>query len=145
MSCSSTSNVRFQLRRATEAQWIATDPTLLLGEPAFSTDKLQLKIGNGSAWSETQYINLAGGVGPVGTPTTLQSLIVISGATKTGTSITIGSARTLLKNQAVSFPTDINAGIGSRDIVANQIYYVFASVTDSTNFEVSETIDGSAY
>lgn len=46
-----------QLRRATEAQWIEKDPILREGEPAFSIDKMMLKIGNGSEhWSSLPYI-----------------------------------------------------------------------------------------
>ena len=46
-----------QLRRATESQWIDKDPILREGEPAFSMDKMMLKIGNGSAhWSSLPYI-----------------------------------------------------------------------------------------
>lgn len=46
-----------QLRRATEAEWIEHDPILFKGEPALSTDKNKLKIGDGIRhWSELQYI-----------------------------------------------------------------------------------------
>ena len=46
-----------QLRRATESQWIDKNPILREGEPAFSMDKMMLKIGNGIAhWSELPYI-----------------------------------------------------------------------------------------
>lgn len=46
-----------QLRRATEREWIENDPILYLGEPAVSTDKNKIKIGDGkSYWSELEYI-----------------------------------------------------------------------------------------
>lgn len=47
-----------QLRRATEEQWIKANPVLFNGEPALSTDKNKIKIGNGtSKWSELEYTN----------------------------------------------------------------------------------------
>ena len=54
-----------QLRRATEQEWISVNPILRDGEPALSTDKNKLKIGNGSLhWSEIPY--MAGGDGEGG-------------------------------------------------------------------------------
>ncbi len=46
-----------QLRRATEAQWIDKNPILREGEPAFSMDKMKLKIGDGNThWADLPYI-----------------------------------------------------------------------------------------
>lgn len=46
-----------QLRRAKESEWIEANPILHLGEPAVSTDKNKIKIGDGkSHWSELEYI-----------------------------------------------------------------------------------------
>ena len=46
-----------QLRRATEAQWIDKNPILREGEPAFSMDKMKLKIGDGNThWTDLPYI-----------------------------------------------------------------------------------------
>lgn len=144
MSCSSTQNIRFQLRRATEAQWISTNPVLLAGEPAVSTDTKQIKIGNGSNWINTDYINLAGGVGPVGTPTTLQSLITISNASsKNGTTINLGAPLSLKINQAVVFTSSITANNGGANIVAGTIYYVYASVISSSTIQVKTSIGSS--
>ncbi len=48
--------IRF--RRATENEWIQANPILRLGEPAFSTDTNQIKIGDGKKpWLELDYIN----------------------------------------------------------------------------------------
>lgn len=48
-----------QLRRAVESDWIKLDPILRKGEPALSTDKNKLKIGNGvNYWSELEYIGI---------------------------------------------------------------------------------------
>lgn len=50
--------VRIQLRRDTEANWIAADPLLAAGEAAFTLDKNELKIGDGTKiWSELAYIS----------------------------------------------------------------------------------------
>lgn len=46
-----------QFRRGLESEWIAADPVLSLGEPAYSVDVGKLKVGNGSfRWSELAYI-----------------------------------------------------------------------------------------
>ena len=46
-----------QLRRATEQEWIDYDPILRVGEPALSTDKNKLKVGNGEDhWSDLPYL-----------------------------------------------------------------------------------------
>jgi len=144
MSCSSTQKTRFQLRRATEAQWAASGATLLPGEPAVSTDTKQIKIGTGALWSQTDYINLAGGVGTVGTPTTLATLIVLTPSSKAGTTINLSSQATLSQNQAVAFDTDISASGGSGgNLVRNTVYFVLTSVTNSNTVQVKTSISGS--
>lgn len=46
-----------QLRRATEQEWIDYNPILRVGEPALSTDKNKLKIGNGTdRWADIPYL-----------------------------------------------------------------------------------------
>lgn len=51
-----------QFRRGLESEWIAADPVLHLGEPAYSVDVGKLKVGNGSfKWSELAYIGSGGG------------------------------------------------------------------------------------
>jgi len=46
-----------QLRRATEQEWINLNPILRVGEPALSTDKYKLKVGDGKRrWSEIPYL-----------------------------------------------------------------------------------------
>ena len=48
---------KIQLRRDTEANWTSVNPTLSLGELAFSTDVNKIKIGNGSSsWTSLSYI-----------------------------------------------------------------------------------------
>ena len=47
-----------QFRRGLEAQWIALDPILHIGEPALSTDVYKIKVGDGTShWSELDYLN----------------------------------------------------------------------------------------
>jgi hypothetical protein len=115
---------------------------LLPGEPAISTDTKQIKIGNGGLWSQTDYINLAGVVGPIGTPTTLQSLLTISTATsKNLTVINLSAPITLSQNQAVVFPSNITASGGSGgNIVAGTIYYVWATVSGLNSIQVKTSI-----
>lgn len=85
MSCNSTQQVRFQLRRGTDAYWNSQAQTIPLpGEPCFNTTTNQLKIGAtdpitglGIPWGDLPYINVAGAVG---TYTTLATALTISGA-----------------------------------------------------------------
>ena len=47
-----------QFRRATEAEWIQYDPILRAGEPALSTDKMKVKVGDGiTDWINLDYID----------------------------------------------------------------------------------------
>ena len=138
MSCGASSQkFRFQFRRANEGEWNSLNPTLLPGEPAISMDTRQIKIGSGVAWRDTDYINLAGGVGAVGTPTTLATLIVLTPSSKSGINVTLESATTLSVNQAVAFSSAVG------NLVLNTIYYVFASVTNSNSVQVKTSISGS--
>lgn len=51
-------SIRIQARRGTEAEWIAEDPVLALGELAYSTDAERLKLGNGEdEWSSLTYVD----------------------------------------------------------------------------------------
>ena len=53
-----------QLRRATEQEWIELNPILREGEPALSTDKNKLKIGDGERhWKQIPYLTGSGGGG----------------------------------------------------------------------------------
>jgi hypothetical protein len=113
---------------------------LLPGEPAVSTDTKQIKIGTGALWSQTDYINLAGGVGTVGTPTTLATLIVLTPSSKAGTTINLSSQVTLSQNQAVAFSSAVTASGSGGNLVLNTIYYVFASVTNSNTVQVKTSI-----
>jgi hypothetical protein len=46
-----------QIRRGTNSEWASANTTLVSGEPAFETDTLRLKIGDGLiAWSGLNYI-----------------------------------------------------------------------------------------
>lgn len=48
---------RIRLRRATQAQWAASNPVLLAGELAVETDTRRLKVGDGTtAWTGLDYV-----------------------------------------------------------------------------------------
>jgi hypothetical protein len=147
MSCGASSQkFRFQFRRALESEWYSSNPILLEGEPAVSTNTKQIKIGTGARWRDTEYINLAGGVGAAGTPTTLATLIVLTPTSKSGSDITLLSNLTLSQNQAVAFDTDITASETGGNLVRNTVYFVFTSVTNSNVVQVKTSISGtSAY
>jgi hypothetical protein len=128
MSCTTTTS-RFQLRRGTESQWAGANPRLLLGEPAYSTDTNQIKIGDGiNLWSSLPYINIAGLPGGVGTPTTLQAATTITTATtKTGSQITLSSIPSgLAVGNAVTFnPIPFTSG-GGGILALGTPYYVLS-------------------
>jgi hypothetical protein len=135
MSCTTTTS-RFQLRRGTESQWTTSNPRLLLGEPAYSLDTNQLKIGDGiSLWQNLPYINIAGLPGAVGTPTTLQSTITITNATaRSGTLVILSSnINGLAVGNAVTFnplPPVTDGGGGTLRL--GTPYYVLSINTTGT-------------
>jgi hypothetical protein len=49
-------NSRFQIRRGTAAEWVASNPTLAAGEWGFEKDTGRFKIGRGTiAWNSLEY------------------------------------------------------------------------------------------
>ena len=65
MACATTP-IKFQLRRDTAANWLATNPVLKAGEPGVETDTGQMKVGDGiRSWSQLPYVG-ANGSGPTG-------------------------------------------------------------------------------
>ena len=73
------------------------------------------------------------------TATTYYSGLSVTVNSSSSTTITIASATTLYQGQAVTFASNIG------NIVAGTIYYVQATVTNSTTFSVSTTLNGSAF
>ena len=49
-------NSRIQLRIDTDGAWGRNNPTIQPGELCISSDKLDIKIGTGSAWSDASYL-----------------------------------------------------------------------------------------
>lgn len=49
-------NSRIQLRIDTEGAWQSNNPTIQPGELCISSDKLDIKIGAGSAWNQAAYM-----------------------------------------------------------------------------------------
>lgn len=49
-------NSRIQLRIDTEGAWQSNNPTIQPGELCISSDKLDIKVGAGSAWSGASYL-----------------------------------------------------------------------------------------
>jgi len=65
MACATTP-IKFQLRRDTAANWLATNPVLKAGEPGVETDTGQMKVGDGiHTWRQLPYVG-ANGQGPTG-------------------------------------------------------------------------------
>ena len=64
----STTQVRFQLRRGTAAQWIAAYPTVLrAGEPGIESDTYKMKVGDGvTEWQALKYFLMNGPTGASG-------------------------------------------------------------------------------
>ena len=134
-SCTNTT-VRFKLRRATDPEWLAANPVLLEGEPAYSTNSNLLKIGDGSRpWSQLPYINTAGvaGIsGQIGVPTNMTVsayLIPPVGSTKNGPEITLSTAPSpvLSPGQLVFFTRSVpDTSVSGNGIIAYAPYYVFS-------------------
>lgn len=58
-----TSQIKFQLRRGTSAQWAASNPVLASGEPGIDLTTGELKIGDGAkTWADLDGISGASGV-----------------------------------------------------------------------------------
>jgi hypothetical protein len=52
-----TTQVKFQLRRDTFANWITKNPVLALGEPSVVSDTGQMKVGDGyTTWINLPYV-----------------------------------------------------------------------------------------
>jgi len=140
MSCNTTQQVRFQLRRGDQTYWDnhALD-VLLTGEPGYNTTTNQLKIGNGgNTWGQLPYINVAG---QVGTYTTLTaSTTILTGATLAAGSNSFG----------VTFPGGTQPNQGTRiqfvggvvapPLASNTAYYVLG--TTASSLSVSRTNGG---
>jgi len=138
MSCNTTQQVRFQLRRGTETYWNSQAQTAPLpGEPCFNTTTNQLKIGatdpnTGLAipWGDLPYINVAG---PVGTYTVLATLLTINPAvtlTPGANKFTLTNPATVSLGQRVQFTADPLPAPLNRFVT----YY---SLTDSPSIDVS--------
>lgn len=146
-TCSSSQKVRFQLRRATVAQWTANNPILLAGEPALSMDTNQLKIGDGiTSWINLPYINVQGVAGQIGTPTSLLPAATLVPVSKNDTLITATLPYAILENQGILFTTNIaDSGTGGT-IVGGTLYYAFANystVGSPTYIQVKTSVAGS--
>ena len=147
-SCTNTT-VRFQLRRATEEEWVNANPVLLAGEPAYSSDKGKLKIGNGTlSWAALTYINIAGisgATGDVGTPTNLVTGVFLTpnGTSRSSADITVNStSRALSKGSIVQFTSDVTwtGTLPDKKITRYIYYYLFADYpANTTRVQVSLT------
>ena len=82
-------SVTIKLRRGTESQWTANNPTLAAGEVGTETDTGKFKVGNGStAWNSLAYGGLQGIQGVQG----VQGVQGTQGTTGTGTQGTQGTS-----------------------------------------------------
>jgi hypothetical protein len=144
-SCTNTT-VRFKLRRATDPEWLAADPVLLEGEPAYSTNSNLLKIGDGNRpWSQLPYINTAGvqGIsGQIGVPTNMAVSAYLSASSKNGPDIILSSnpSPALVAGQLVFFTTSVtDISVNQRGIIAYAPYYVVSHTVESLKVRVSLT------
>ena len=121
--CSSAQKVRFQLRRATNAQWESGNPILLAGEPGLASDTNQLKFGDGvTNWLNLPYINVAGIAGEAGTPTSLIPVARIVPAAKLNKQINVILPFAIVQNQGIIF-TVTKTDVGGGTIVEGTLYY----------------------
>ena len=100
---------RIQLRRDTESNWSRTDPKLLSGEAAYSTDTGRLKSGDGDkTWSQIEYIDVQGATGIPG----------LTGATGiTGATGAPGQDSTVVGPQGATGPIGPTGAPGSDSVV----------------------------
>jgi hypothetical protein len=126
--CSTSQRVRFQLRRATGAQWNENGTTILLaGEPGLNTTTNQLKIGDGiTNWINLPYINVAGIAGEAGTATRLLPAVTLVPLGKANKTITVNLPNSIVQNQGVIFTTNRDDSAGG-SIVSGTLYYSFAN------------------
>ena len=147
MSCNTTQQVRFQLRRGTETYWNSQAQTAPLpGEPCFNTTTNQLKIGatdpnTGLAipWGDLPYINVAG---PAGTYTTLVPLLTINPAvtlTPGANTFTLTNPATVSLGQRVQFTADPLPAPLNRFVT---YYSLTDSPTGVSSIQVSATLGG---
>jgi hypothetical protein len=127
-NCTNTT-VRFKLRRSTDTLWLAENPLLLEGEPAYSINSNLLKIGDGIRyWSQLPYINTAGvaGIsGQIGVPTNMTVSAYLTASSKNGPDITLTSPPTLSSGQLVFFTTSVtDTSVSGHSIIAYAPYYV---------------------
>lgn len=144
-SCTNTT-VRFKLRRAADPEWLAANPVLLEGEPAYSTNSNLLKIGDGNRpWSQLPYINTAGvqGIsGQIGVPTNMAVSAYLSASSKNGPDIILSSnpSPALVAGQLVFFTTSVtDISVNQRGIIAYAPYYVVSHTVGSLTVRVSLT------
>ena len=142
MSCNTTQQVRFQLRRGNAAYWDAhASDVLKSGEPGFNTSENKLKIGNDTdSWAALEYINVAG---PVGTYTTIVPSTNIPG------NVTLESGSTVF---TLSTPLSAYIPAGQRvrftetvvpPLLTNTSYYaVDARASGDINISVSKSPGG---
>lgn len=103
------STARIRLRRDTEANWTAANPTLLNGEMGIETDTRRYKVGDGvTAWSSLSYY--------------IEGVLVRGQASKmTSGTITIASAGTYQSTGLTATfdtSTDYNMVLGTSDTFA---------------------------
>ena len=103
------STARIRLRRDTEANWTAANPTLLNGEMGIETDTRRYKVGDGvTAWSSLSYY--------------IEGVLVRGQASKTTSgTITIASAGTYQSTGLTATfdnSTDYNMVLGTSDTFA---------------------------
>ena len=140
MSCSTTQQARFQLRRGDQTYWNTNAGTTpLAGEPCYNITTNQLKIGNGlDTWGNLTYINVAG---PVGTYTTLNPSFAINSAVTLAAGSTTFTISPALATSPIAASAVIFNGAVAAPLVANIRYYVLSSASTSS-IQVSPTIGG---
>jgi len=140
MSCNTTQQARFQLRRGDQTYWNTNAGTIpLAGEPCYNITTNQLKIGNGSdTWGNLTYINVAG---PVGTYTTLNPSFAINSTATLTAGLNIFTISPAMSISPIAASAVIFGGTVAAPLVANIRYYVLSSPNISS-IRLSPTIGG---
>lgn len=127
--------VRLLNASKTHAEWTAVDPVLKKGEIAYSSDKKQIRVGDGSSkWSQLSYIDAGhitglsnsgstitytkadGSTGTITLPDYDVATSTTPGLVKSGGDITVASDGAVTVNKSTTLKTDKATAAGDRPV-----------------------------
>ena len=135
MATETSLKVRLLNASKTHAEWTSADPVLKKGEIAYSSDKKQIRIGDGSSkWSQLSYIDAShivglsnsgstitytkadGSTGTITLPEYDVATSTTPGLAKSGGDITVASDGAVTVNKSTALKTDKATAAGDRPV-----------------------------